>query len=226
MLDGAGKTASAGLISVNDELLYEPQADILSGPVEERLTQANAILDERFQDKDESGYRLYNGERIHFQIVTAAANQDLVSYLQRQLQKIGIEVTLQAAGSTPETTYLYNSNFDMTVQPVILSMANADVMYKAHFVTTERSSNYGKIQDEELTDEINAMRKTLNQEARIARIHHLQVLTAQQYYKIPLYSSNVLSVARTDRFTGYVVSDGQTVFNNETLKNLVQVTGE
>lgn len=48
------------------------QADILSGPVEERLTQANAILDERFQDKDESGYRLYNGERIHFQIVTAA----------------------------------------------------------------------------------------------------------------------------------------------------------
>ena len=52
MLDGAGKTASAGLISVNDELLYEPQADILSGPVEERLTQANAILDERFQDKD------------------------------------------------------------------------------------------------------------------------------------------------------------------------------
>lgn len=92
------------------------QADILSGPVEERLTQANAILDERFQDKDESGYRLYNGERIHFQIVTAAANQDLVSYLQRQLQKIGIEVTLQAAGSTPETTYLYNSNFDMTVR--------------------------------------------------------------------------------------------------------------
>ena len=63
-------------------------------------------------------------------------------------------------------------------------------------------------------------------EARIARIHHLQVLTAQQYYKIPLYSSNVLSIARTDRFTGYVVSDGQTVFNNETLKNLVQVTGE
>ena len=53
-----------------------------------------------------------------------------------------------------------------------------------------------------------------------------EVLTAQQYYKIPLYSSNVLSVARTDRFTGYVVSDGQTVFNNETLKNLVQVTGE
>ena len=52
----------------------------------------------------------------------------------------------------------------MTVQPVILSMANADVMYKAHFVTTERSSNYGKIQNEELTDEINAMRKTLNQE--------------------------------------------------------------
>ena len=226
VLDGAGKTASAGLIPANDELLYEPQADILSGPVEERLIEANAILDERFPDKDESGYRLYNGERIHFQIVTAAANQDLVSYLQRQLQKIGIEVTLQAAGSTPETTYLYNSNFDMTVQSVILSMANADVMYKAHFVTTERSSNYGKIQNEELTDEINAMRKTLNQEARIAKIHHLQVLTAQQYYKIPLYSSNVLSVARTDRFTGYVVSDGQTVFNNETLKNLVQVTGE
>ena len=29
VLDGAGKTASAGLISVNDELLYEPQADFI-----------------------------------------------------------------------------------------------------------------------------------------------------------------------------------------------------
>ena len=223
VLNKAGSTASAGLILSSDNLLYEPAADILSGDIGERITEANSILDTKFPDKDSDGYRLYNGERIKFNIVTAAGNQDLVAYLERQFQKIGIQAEFQAAGSTPETTYLYSSNFDMTIQSVILSMANADVMYKAHFVTTERSSNYGKLQDDELTNEINTLRTSLNQNSRIESIHRLQTLVAQEYYKIPLYSSNVLSVARTDRFTGFVSQDGGTVFNNETLKNLKKV---
>lgn len=223
VLNGAGTTASAGLILSSNELLYNAESDILTGEAEEKITEANTILDKMYPEKDEDGYRLYNGERICFEVLTAAAQQDLVAYLQRQFQRIGIEVQFKASGSTPETTYIYPSNFDMTVQSVILSMANADTMYKAHFITQERSSNYGKYQEEEMTGLIEEMRYTLNEDLKIELIKKLQVQTAEAYYKIPLYSSEVLSVARTDRFTGYVAADGQTVFNGDTLANLEKV---
>ncbi len=220
VLNGAGTTASAGLILSSNKLLYHADSDILSGNMEEKIAEANAILDERYPQKDNEGYRLIEGERISFEILTTSVQQDLVAYLQRQFQKIGIEVQFKASGSTPETTYLYPGNFDMTVQSVNLSMANADVMYKAHFVTQERSSNYGKYQEEGMTNLIEEMRYTLNQDKKVKLIGQLQEKTAELYYKIPLYAAEVLSVARTDRFNGYQSVEGQTVFNMETLANL------
>ncbi len=223
VLNGAGTTAPAGLILPSNELLYNADADILSEDIETRLAEANAILDGMYPQKDEDGYRLMDGKRISFEILTTSAQQDLVAYLQRQFQKIGVEVQFKASGSTPETTYIYPGNFDMTVQSVILSMANADVMYRAHFVTQERSSNYGKMQNEEIAAQIEEMRYTLNRDKKVELIQQLQKMTAVEYYKIPLYASEVLSVARTDRFTGYVAEDGQTVFNVNTLANLRKV---
>lgn len=223
VLNGAGETASAGLILASNEVLYNEEANILQGNIEEKREKANAILDKKYPQKDEDGYRLLDGNRISFEILASSGQQDLVAYLQRQLQKIGIEVQFAASGSTPETTYIYPSNFDMTIQSVILSMSNADVMYKAHFVTTERSSNYGKYQGEEIKQCIETMRYTLNQDLKEELIGELQVLTAESYYKIPLYSSEVLSVARTDRFTGYCAEAGQTIFNMSTLSNLEKV---
>lgn len=222
VLNGAGTTASAGLILSSNDLLYNEASDILAGDQETKVAEANEILDGLYPDKDSGGYRLLGGERISFEI-TASGNQDLVAYLQRQFQKIGIEVEYKAGGSTPESTYLYASNFDMTIQSVILSMSNADTMYRAHFVTQERSSNYGKYQSDEMTAMIEEMRYTLNQDLKVELIGELQVMVAEAYYKIPLYSSEVLSVARTDRFTGYVSVAGSTVFNNETLRSLEQV---
>lgn len=222
-LNNAGTTAPAGLILPTNELLYHAEADILSGDMETKLAQANAILDEQYPEKDEDGYRLKDGARISFEVLASAGQQDLVAYLQRQFQRIGIEVQFAASGSTPESTYIYPGNFDMTVQSVILSMSNADIMYRAHFVTQERSSNYGKFQDEEVTALIEEMRYTLNQDLKVDLIRELQLLTAEQYYKIPLYASEVLSVARTDRYTGYVSVPGQTVFNTETLCSLEKV---
>ncbi len=223
ILDGSGKTVSAGLILSDNKLLYEEKSDLLSFPLEKRLKIANELMDGLYPQKDADGYRLYNGKRISFELLTGAGAQDTVSYLQRQLSKIGIELVFKASGSSPETTYLYRSDFDITTQAVILSMANADVMYRAHFVTTERSSNYGKYSDEVLTKKIEEMRHTLNRDLKIRLIKELQILTAEAYYKIPLYCSDVLSAARTDRFSGYVSMPGATAFNNETLKNLKMV---
>lgn len=222
-LNGAGTTVSAGLILSSNELLYAKEADILQGAQEEKIVKANEILDQKYPEKDSDGYRLLNGERISFEVLAASAQQDLVAYLQRQFQKIGIELQFKASGSTPETTYIYPGNFDMTIQSVILSMSNADVMYRAHFVTKERSSNYGKFEDAQVTEMIEQMRYTLNQDRKVALIKELQKLTAECYYKIPLYSAQVLSVARTDRFTGYVSAPGQTVFNPSTLMHLEKV---
>ena len=223
-LDGHGETASAGLILKNNSLLFEPKSDLLAAPIEDRIKQANAILDGLYPEKDKDGYRLINGERISFEILAPTAGQDLVSFLQRQFMKVGIEVNFKPQGSTPETTYLYSGNFDMTIQSVILSMFNAGVMYKAHFVTTNRSSNYGKLTSPELTATVEEMRNTLNQDKKVAMIHDLQVMVADEYYKIPLYTTQILSAARTDRFEGFVEVPGSTFFNNETLKNLTMVS--
>ena len=93
VLDGAGATASAGLILRSNDLLYEPASDILAGELEERLAEANAILDELYPERDAEGYRLADGQRISFEILAPAAGQDLVAYLASQLRRIGIEAT-------------------------------------------------------------------------------------------------------------------------------------
>lgn len=223
ILNGAGTRASAGLILESNDLLYQKSGDSLSGNKDEKMEEANDILDGIYPEKDKDGYRIVDGKRIHFRILAPAGQQDLVAYLQRQFQKIGVEVEFQAAGSTPETTYLYPGDFDMTIQSVILSMSNADVMYRAHFVTKERSSNYGKYDNPEMTALIEKMRYTLNRDLKVGYIKELQEMVGASYYKIPLYSQEVISVARTDRFTGYVAQPGQTVFNPETLSNLEKV---
>lgn len=223
VINGAGITASAGLMLESQEVLYNPEADILSGDYETRLAEANEILDGLYPQKDSMGYRLLNGKRISFEILANPGETELVSFLQVQFQKIGVEVSYKAEGSMPEDTYLFEGDFDMTFQAAIFSVANVDVMYDSHFVSTSRASNYGRLADETLTETIDEMRYTLNQNLKYQLVKDIQLQIAQLYYKIPMYSSNVISVARTDRFTGYTASPGETVFNEDTLKQLIKV---
>lgn len=225
VLNGAGKTVSAGLMSESLVDFYNPEADILRFDLEERIAEANALLDEIVPNKDASGYRLLNGERIKYSILGSPGEQEVISRLQVQLQRIGIEVEYKAKGSSPERTYLFNSKFDMTLQGVIFSLSNADIMYRAHFVSLSQSSNYGRLVDPILSEKINEMRLSLNLHYKYELLMELQELIAYEYYKIPLYTSNIISVARTDRYTGYVVVEGATVFNTDTLKNLQRVEG-
>ena len=222
VLNGIGEEASAGLF-MKSSPLYNADADIIDRlSYEKRLKQANEILDERFSAKDSSGYRLYRGKRIKFEIVSNKGYQDTVNYLQNQFEKIGIDVQYKAGGSSAENTYLYSGNFDMTIQNVLLSYSNADTMLKSHFVALEHSSNYGRLENGELNGLIEAMRDELNQNRKKELIGKIQVLIAESYYKIPLYSSDVLSLVRTDRFTNYQTVDGCTGFNDKTLRNLVK----
>ncbi len=234
VLNGAGTTASAGLMlpqSENDPM-YNPASDIFADALwesdgksgyENRLEEANRILDGLYPEKDGDGYRLLNGTRISYEILANPGELELVSYLQQQFQKIGIEVEYKAEGSMAEDTYLFAGNFDMTFQATIFNAANVDTMYDSHFISTSRSSNYGRLADAALTEKIGEMEGTLNENEKYSLIRELQVMIAQLYYKIPVYSSNVISVARDDRFTNYTASAGETVFNEDTLKQIQKV---
>ena len=224
-LDGAGSTYSAGLISSVLTSIYNPASDILRGDYDARLSEANSILDNYAPEKDSHGYRIYQGERLSFEILGSAGEQDCISFLQVQLQKVGIEVKYAPKGSSPENTFLYHSKFDMTIQGVTFSMSTVDLMLNSHFVNLNKSSNYGRLSNDELSAKIDLMRNTLNLEEKYRLVSELQEDIAEQYYKIPLYSANVTSVARTDRFTGYVVSASQTAFSLETLQHLEFVGG-
>ncbi|HBG00866.1 MAG TPA: hypothetical protein DDW87_04750 [Firmicutes bacterium] len=69
------------------------------------------------------------------------------------------------------------------------------------------------------------MRFTLDLNAKYDLIKKIQPLIAAEYYKIPLYTSNVISVARTDRFQGWQVVQGATVLNGTSLENLSKTKG-
>ena len=224
-LDGAGSTYSAGLVSHTLDNLYNPDSDILRSDYEARLQEANALLDTYAPEKDELGYRLYNGKRISFEVLGNPSEQDTISFLQIQLQKVGIELKYAPAGSSPENTYLYHSRFDMTLQGITFSLGTVDIMMNSHFVNLNKSSNYGRLVNDTLAAKIDVMRNTLNMDEKTALLQDIQMDIAQLYYKIPLYSANVTSVARTDRFTGYVVSPSQTAFSLETLQHLEFVGG-
>jgi ABC-type transport system substrate-binding protein len=225
-LDGAGSTYSARLVSSTLDTMYNPDSDILRGDYEARLAEANAILDNYTTEKDDLGYRIYNGKRISYEVLGHPGEQDTISFLQIQLQKVGIELKYAPAGNSPENTYLYHSRFDMTLQGITFSLGTVDIMMNSHFVNLNKSSNYGRLVDEELAAKINVMRNTLNLDEKKAMLKEIQMDIANLYYKIPIYSANVTSVARTDRFVGYVVSPSQTAFSLETLQHLEFVGGE
>lgn len=227
VLNGAGSTVSAGLMMENQTELYNPDSNILSGDYETRIAEANEILDGIYPEKDNSGYRLYDdGKRLSYEVLAGPGEMELLSFLQIQMQKIGIEIKYKAKGSMPEDTYLFDGDFDMAFQNTVFNISDVDVMYQSHFVSLNRTSNYGRLADQNLADKIDQMRTTLNHDKKIELIKEIQMLIAGEYYKIPVYSANIISVARTDRFKGYTADAGQTVFNDDTLKNLVRAVGE
>jgi ABC-type transport system substrate-binding protein len=221
--NGAAAPMSAGLISESLTDFYNPDANILSGDQTARLARANQLLDQILPDKDEQGYRLLDGQRVSFGILGNPGEIELISFLEVQLQKIGIEIRYQAKGSSPETTYLWTSRFDMTIQGVIFSLANVDIMMNAHFVALGRTSNYGRLVAPDLAKDIEEMRSTLNLNRKYELLYNLQPVIAQLYYKIPLYSPQIVSIARTDRYTGYQIIAGGTVFNTTNLQEMQRV---
>ncbi len=225
VLDGAGIRASAGLVDSSLEDFYNPEADRLPRGTEERIALANQILDRIVPEKDREGYRLLDGERVTFSVLGSPREQDCISYLDIQFQKIGIKLGYAAKGNQPESTYLYTSRFDMVLHGVLFSLSNMDIMYPAHFVTLGRTSNYGRLVNEKLKKMIDEIRLTLDLNAKYDLIKEIQPVIAEEYYKIPLYTGNVISVARTDRFTGYRIVNGTTVLNSESLENLRKTSG-
>jgi len=218
--NGAAAPVSAGLIRESLSDFYNPNADVLGGEQAERLRRANQLLNRILPDKDEQGYRLLDGERVSFRILGHPGEIELIAFLEIQLQKIGIEIRYQAKGSSPETTYLWTSRFDITIQGVIFSLANVDIMLNAHFVALGRTSNYGRLIQQDLARDIEEMRSTLNLNRKYELLYNLQPVIANLHYKVPLYSPEIVSVARTDRFTGYQVVPGATVFNTTNLQEI------
>ncbi|HWQ57521.1 MAG TPA: ABC transporter substrate-binding protein [Clostridia bacterium] len=221
VLNGTGQPYSQGLVG-REQPFYNPASFIVEqGGTAEEIAQANALLDSFCPERDEDGYRLYEGRKITFEILGTPGEQSLISYLQVQFQRIGIDVVFKAKGSNPENTYLYSGDFDMTIQKVTLSETNIDVMAEAHFVNLSKSSNYGRHIDEDFTALVESMRATLNRNEKYRLAEQMQLAVANMFYKIPLYSADVLSVYRTDRFANYQISAGQTALNAETLRSLV-----
>ena len=225
VLNGAGTTVSQGLVDVRQPF-FNPASRIIEGGTDANIAEANALLDAIIPNRGSDGYRLLDGRRVAFEIIANPGEQTLISYLQVQLQRIGIDVVFRAAGANPENTFMFPGNFDMTFQGVSLTMSNVDMMLEAHFVNLVRSSNYGRFTDENFAAAVTEMRMTLNRNYKFGIAVEIQMLIAHEYYKIPLYSAYVLSAYRTDRFTGFQLVTGSRAFNHTSLQNLSFVLEE
>ncbi|MEW5825530.1 MAG: ABC transporter substrate-binding protein [Candidatus Bipolaricaulota bacterium] len=221
--NGAATRMSAGLIAESLTDFCNPSADILHGEHAARLEEANDLLDQVAPQRDAQGYRLLEGERVTFNVLGHPGEMELVAFLEIQLQKIGIKIRYQAKGNSPETTHLWTSRFDMTLHGVIFSLANVDIMLNAHFVALGRTSNYGRLIEPELAAAIEEMRSTLNLHRKFALLYDLQPVIAGLFYKVPLYTPQIISIARTDRYTGYEVVPGEVVFNSTNLQRIQRV---
>lgn len=218
--NGAATRMSAGLISESLTDFCNPNADVLHGDHVAQLEEANCLLDQVIPEKDDQGYRLFDGERVAYNVLGHPGEMELIAFLEIQLQRIGIKIRYQAKGNSPETTHLWTSRFDMTLHGVIFSLANVDIMLNAHFVAMGRTSNYGRLVEPTLAVAIEEMRSTLNLHRKYALLYDLQPVIAELFYKVPLYTPQIISIARTDRYTGYQVVPGAVVFNTTNLQQI------
>jgi peptide/nickel transport system substrate-binding protein len=221
-LDGEGSMVRGGLFTetsqfVNDGITMN----------EHDLDKANQLLEDAgYTFNGDDKYRSKDGVTLDFKITSNPGVKTTINYIQVLMEQIGIRIEYHEGGSNATKDYFYTGNFDMTIQGIIFSMANVDMMMRAHFVTVGYSSNYGRLVDEELAAKIEEMRSTLDYNYKLELIQILQSDIDSLNYKIPVYTSNMSSAYRTDFFTGWVHVEGNIIFNTDTLQNLVRNSSE
>lgn len=211
-----GTIASAGLMD-GSAIYYNDAVKTNNYNMEkakELLESSGYIMDggNKFRSKD--------GIKLAFKITGSPDTKNLVNFLKVQLEMVGIEVNFEEGGSNAVKDRYYTGDFDMTIQSVNFDATNIDMMMKAHFVTVGSSSNYGRLEDEKLAQEIEAMRLTLKAEEKAQHVQEIQSYVANLYYKIPLYCQDIISAYRTDIYTGWTSEKGSNIYNLSTLSNL------
>jgi ABC-type transport system substrate-binding protein len=219
-LNGEGTMVRGGMFTENSNFANE---DLIMN--EHDLDRANTLLENAGYTFDgDDKYRSKDGVTLDFKITSNPGVKTTVNYIQVLFEQIGIRIEYHEGGSNATKDYFYVGDFDMTIQGVVLSMANVDMMMRAHFVTVGYSSNYGRLVDETLAERIEEMRMTLDYNYKLELINILQSDIDALNYKIPLYSSNMSSAYREDFFTGWVHVDGSIIFTTDTLTNLTKTS--
>ena len=215
-LDGEGSSVRGGLftensIYVNDSISMD----------DHDLDKANQILEDAgYTFEAGSKFRSKDGVLLDYKITGSPGVKTTINYIQVLFEQIGIKIEYHEGGTNPTKDYFYIGNFDMTIQNVVFSMVNVDMMFRAQFVTIGYSSNYGRLVDESFEAKINEMRTTLDRTRKIELIFEIQEDLDSMNYKIPLYTANTSSAYRTDIFSGWVHVDNVLIFNSDSLQNL------
>lgn len=216
VLKGYGRKAPAGL--VNESMPFYNAAVGVTNPDIEKAKQL--LEDAGFTLGKDPKVRSKDGVKLSYKLAGSPGTKNLVNYIKVQLEEIGIEILYEEGGSNAVQDLYYPGNFDMTIQGVNFDMTSVDMMMTAHFITIGSSSNYGRLNDPELAAKIEEMRTTLNYDNKVELVKELQEDVANLHYKIPLYSADIISVYRNDRYEGWTTTIGTNIYNSETLYNL------
>ena len=187
---------------------------------------ANALLDTTPYQMDETGSR-----GITLSVLATPDKEVTVKALAAQLKAIGITLEYQQAAATyaEEIKQQNNADFDTIINRVTYSPDKL-LMFSARYgvypgTETVRLFNYAGLVDETLIAMMEEMELASDPTDQYARSRDVQAYLADLAVEIPLYAEKTITLYSTGKWEGWVEAQGQSIWNDFTLRYLHQVEG-
>ena len=219
VLFGMGTTVGDGLVqSYMAHALVDENGNYVEHHTD--VAAANALLDTTTYLKDADGYR-----GLTFTVLASPEQETLVRAIGNQLAAIGIRLEYEMATSTyAEDIKQYNhADFDMILNSVTFG-ADKLLMFSARYGTYNTGSprvfNYSGVIDEELNELMLQMERTANTQQQYELSREVQARIAELAVEIPLFSQNMITFYSDSVFSGWIETEGSSIWNGYTLRYL------
>ncbi len=146
-----------------------------------------------------------NGQQLSFEILLdGPTNEPVATAFQKNLQAIGIDVSIREVDSAQYINRLRSRDFDITYNAWVQSLSpgnEQNFMWGSQAANDPNSSNYGGIADQGVDALINKVVFAKNHDELLAATHALDRVLLANYYVIPSYTNRKERIARWDRFS-------------------------
>ena len=199
------------LNSVKDKIPPEVFTTPYQSPVAGDPAKLRANLRAALDLLGQAGYKLdgnrlvdASGTQLSFEILLdGPTNQPVAQSFQKNLQAIGIDVSIRSVDSAEYINRIRSRDFDMTYNAWSQSLSpgnEQNFFWGSKAADDPSSSNYAGIADPGIDALINKVVFAKNRDELVAATHALDRVLLANYYVVPSYTLRKDRIARWDRF--------------------------